>query len=303
MSNTPRVSVVVTAFGSPLYLVDALNSVFSQTFTDVEVILVDDNDPNTVFRESTRKIVSQFALAGRHIIYLQHPRNLNGAAARNTGIDRSSGEYICFLDADDMYHPCHIQNSIQTMESQNTGSVGGVYSGVEFRRGGVRYGYFAKPVSGEFIVETLACRFRLGSGSNIFMKGKIIKELGGFDVNFRRHQDYEFMVRFFKKYELAASKNVTVIKNNENFNQPSFPEFLRIKKQYLNKYRQLIEELSKMDQDYIYRSNYVLLGEEALRAGRRRDSRRMYSLAHRYGRMSLTERSRRKLLWLASWHR
>lgn len=296
----PIVSVIIPTFGPTTFLNQAIDSVFEQTFTDLEMIIVDDNGSGSPFRTETEEIVRRNQAQGREIIYIQHDENKNGAAARNSGILRSSGKYISFLDADDFYCPTHLEEAVAIMD-RSTPNFGGVYAGVEFRRRGKTYGAFRNPLPGNFLVETLACTFKLGTGSNLFIRRNVIEELEGFDEAFWRHQDYEFMVRFFKKYDLAASNSVSVKKNNENLNLPNFPKSLDVKQKYIEKYRDLIETLPKSDQDYIIRSNYIWLGEMALRDDLRHESKRMYFIASQHGYIGIKNQVRRFILCIRSY--
>jgi len=127
--------------------------------------------------------------------------------------------------------------------------------------------------------------------------------LEGFDETFLRHQDYEFLARLFERYDMAACREVLVIKNNENLNLPSFEKSLAIKEQYLAKFAKLIESLPFSQREYVLRSNYVWLGELALREGKRAQSTAMYALAARNGGLSLRAQLRRAAFWMRSWTR
>ena len=296
----PKVSVIIPTFGRTDFLSDAIDSVFSQTFRDFELIIVDDNDPGSEWRKETEMTIGRYQANGRELIYVQHEKNKNGAAARNTGFKVSSGEYISFLDSDDIYCNKRLAVAVAVMEGADE-DVGGVYTGVKFRRNKRTYNVYRDTRPGNFLKETLACRFMIGTGSNLFIRRQVLEELGGFDESFQRHQDYEFLVRFFQRYRMAASSDVLVIKNNGNFNQPPISRHREINRQFLKKYRSLIEVMPKADQDYIFRSNFVALGELALREGLRRESNELYAQASRRGRVGRRTHLRRIVFWTMSW--
>lgn len=303
-ANGPKVSVVMPTYGPTLHLSAAIASVRRQTWRNFELLIVDDNNPDTSFRRETEHIVTrhqeQGQGQGQDIIYIQHEKNRNGAAARNTGISRATGDYISFLDSDDIYDPRRLEVAVGLMGSAED-RIGGVYSGVEFRRGGKVYASHRDVEPGNFLLETLACKFLIGTGSNLFVRRSVVNALGGFDESFLRHQDYEFLVRLFSQFDLAASREILVIKNNENLNLPGFSKTLAIKEQYLEKFRSLIESLSPADRDYVMRSNYTWLGEHALREGLREESRAMYGVAGRYGKARARAHMRRAAFWVQSW--
>ena len=101
----PLVSVIIPAYNSADYIADTLASVFAQSFDDYEVILVNDGSPDTARFE---QIIKPFF---DKIIYLSRV-NGGAAAARNTAIQASSGEYLAFLDGDDIWLPEYLAEQI-----------------------------------------------------------------------------------------------------------------------------------------------------------------------------------------------
>lgn len=289
------VSVIIPTFGNPFFLDNAIQSVISQTIDDWELIVVDDNNPETEARILTEDIMSKFS--DNRIKYIKHPHNKNGAAARNTALREAKGEYISFLDSDDEYMPNRLEECVKAMKYAG-GDAAGVYTGCEFRRGGKTYLKYKDVKSGKFLVETLACRFMFCTGSNIFVKKAVIVELNGFDESFLRHQDYEFLVRLFEKYSLIALPEILVVKNNENFNLPNISKMEAVKEQYLEKFKRTINELTKDEQSYIYYANYVSLGEISLRQREFTSGKKFYKLACQKQSLTIKDGIRRALLYL-----
>lgn len=283
------VSVIIPTYGEPVFLAESIRSVQSQSFTDWEMIIVDDNNPDTVARQQTEELVGRFAKTDSRIRYIKHECNMNGAVARNTGFAVAQGKYISLLDSDDLYLPNRLQKCFDIMEKAPA-DVAGVYTGCEFRRGGKTFNTFTDVKSGNFLLETLACTFMFCTGSNIFVRKSVVDQLKGFDPTFLRHQDYEFLVRLFEKYSLEAIPEVLVVKNNENVNLPSAEKMIEIKEQYLKKFEPTISSLSSDQQRYIYHTQYALIGEAALRTKKYSLSRRYYRMA---GRLTMRETVRR----------
>lgn len=269
-----RVSAIIPTYGMPDYLEKAIISVKKQTISEWELIVVDDNNPDTLARKKTEELLNCFAGDDR-IKYIQHTCNKNGAAARNTGISIASGQYIAFLDSDDEYLPQRFEKCCAALDSAGD-TIGGVYTGCEMRKGGRTVKIVSDIKAGNFLVESLACTFVFCTGSNLFLKKQIVDELGGFDETFLRHQDYEFVVRFFEKYDWAAIREPLVIKNNENINVPAVDKLEGIKRQYLDKYSDIINTLSTEQQNYIYHSHNVQLAEHAMRVGQYQLAKKFY---------------------------
>lgn len=109
MKSEPLVSIVMPLYNSERYVEDSINSVFSQTVTDWELILVDDAST-----DSTYKKVEPF-LTDDRIIYCCLATNSGSAVARNTAIEKAKGRYIAFLDSDDMWVPSKIETQLGFM--------------------------------------------------------------------------------------------------------------------------------------------------------------------------------------------
>jgi len=106
--TTPLVSVIIPAYNASRWIRESINSVLYQTYQDFELIVVDDGST-----DSTGKIVHQFHDERIRYIYQE---NKGLAGARNTGIQASKGEYIGFLDADDLWHPEMLEACISYLE-------------------------------------------------------------------------------------------------------------------------------------------------------------------------------------------
>jgi glycosyltransferase involved in cell wall biosynthesis len=100
--SQPLVSVVIPVYNAEKHIRSTLDSVFAQTYTNLEIITVDDDSP-----DGSAEVIKSF---GDRIKYI-HQENRGPAAARNTGIRAAKGEYIAFIDADDQWMPekTHLQ--------------------------------------------------------------------------------------------------------------------------------------------------------------------------------------------------
>lgn len=116
-SKQPLVSVVVPTYSRADMLERSLGSIIAQTYKNIEIIVIDDNGLGSESQVNTEKIVNEFSTrTGYRINYFCHEVNQGSAAARNTGIRVSNGEFISFLDDDDEYYPERIENMVPLME-------------------------------------------------------------------------------------------------------------------------------------------------------------------------------------------
>lgn len=101
------VSVIITAYNSERYIIEAIESVWAQTYTSLELICV--NDGST---DKTAELLREY---GDKIIFLEHKTNKGIGAGRNTGLEVARGEFIAFLDADDIWQAGKIERQIQIL--------------------------------------------------------------------------------------------------------------------------------------------------------------------------------------------
>lgn len=206
--SEPLVSVIITTYAGSRVLPRAICSVQNQTYTAWELIVVDDNNPGTEERTRTEKVMAQYA-DNEKIRYIQHERNKNGSAARNTGIRNAKGEYISLLDDDDIYYPERLACCVAKLQehpecdSVQTGVV--VTDGKKVIDNVVQFNH-KDPLRDMFFGNAL------GTGSNLFLSRKAVYDLNGFDESFLRRQDVEFMVRFYQKYKTVYIYNNLVAK-------------------------------------------------------------------------------------------
>src|SRR5258708_7454977 len=107
-SAPPHVSIVIVCYNQARYLPDAIHSALAQTFTDIEVLVVDDGST-----DNTRDVVRSFPT-----IRYVYQNNQGLAAARNTGIHETTGLYLLFLDADDRLLPDAAQSGLECFEGR-----------------------------------------------------------------------------------------------------------------------------------------------------------------------------------------
>jgi glycosyltransferase involved in cell wall biosynthesis len=109
----PEVSVIIPVYNTELFLEDCLNSVLAQTFSDFEIIAVDDGST-----DNSAAIVEQFAAKDNRIVII-HQENKGLSEARNTGIKAACGNWITFVDSDDMLAPRFLQKLLDAAKQNN----------------------------------------------------------------------------------------------------------------------------------------------------------------------------------------
>lgn len=110
----PLISVVVPTFERSQFVARALDSIYNQSWKNFEIILVDDNIPDSRWEAETKKILEPYCERGK-LIYVKTSGAVGGGAARNLALQYCNGEYITFLDDDDRYLPDKLETQVKFM--------------------------------------------------------------------------------------------------------------------------------------------------------------------------------------------
>lgn len=228
-----RVSIIIPTYRRPETLINAIESVLNQTYNNIEVIVVDDNDPETEYRIKTETLMQKYRSDSR-VRYICHDKNRNGAVARNTGIKASTGDFICFLDDDDMYYPDKVEEEFKFL----------------LQHPDIDACYCWRKQSGRIIKndidEDLSKKMLLGifyptTNALMFRKNALL-DLGGFDPSYRRYQDPELLLRFLQKYKISHIDKVLVeIVGCDGENQLHGKELEELNKKFLNDFKDQID--------------------------------------------------------------
>ena len=176
-----RVSVIVPTYNRTTFISRALDSILAQDYPDIEIVVVDDNGIGTDNQLSTERTLKKY-INNNQIIYLKNTNNVGGAIARNNGIIASSGDYITFLDDDDVYLPGKISVQVNAIEANNLDLC--VMDGETYNNKGECLSHKIQPINNGMSKEQLlkAHITKHITGTNVFMyKREAIFEIGLFD--------------------------------------------------------------------------------------------------------------------------
>lgn len=223
------VSVIIPTYGGGQFLERCVDSVLAQTYPNIEIIVVDDNGINTPHQIATSNVMKKYS-SYQNVKYVCHKININGSAARNTGVKNSSGEYIALLDDDDVFYSKKIERQVKLMESLSD-EFGATYCSCDIYHDGRKVGKTCASKSGNLLYECLADKIQMASTSMLIRKSAYLA-IGGFDENFKRHQDLEFRARLAARYKIKADdfigfRRILVFRNSLNT-----PELYKERREY-----------------------------------------------------------------------
>ena len=199
--NKPKVSVIIPTYNRAQLLSRAVNSVLSQTFTDYEILIVDDHSS-----DNTQDMIADFS--DLRIRSIRHRTNLRQSAAINTGIANARGDYVAFLDDDDVWLPNKLRGQIEILDSSEE-DVGLVYGWLEIvnHSTGCPIGEYRLRMEGNIFEELVALNSP-GQPSVLMARTSIAKEVGGFGECLTRFNDTDFILRISQRYKVALIPEV-----------------------------------------------------------------------------------------------
>ena len=192
-------AIITTHKRKPDIVERAIKSVLAQTWKNIELFVVDDSPSDYEFRQDVKSMVERYAQ--QNVSYIAHEQCMGACAARNTGTDHSSGEFIAFLDDDDEWKSLKIEKQLKAFKNDN---IALVYCGKEIKNdsnGAIILSEF-KGVSGKVYAELIKENF-IGSTSFPLLRKKALVDIGGFDVLMEASQDFDVWLRLAEKYEVA----------------------------------------------------------------------------------------------------
>lgn len=193
ISTEPVVSVIIPCYNAENYIAATLHSITEQSYAAVEIIVVDDGS-----KDNSAKIVAAIAGSDSRITLVSKP-NTGVANSRNVGIGLATGEYIAFLDADDLFKPDNLAAKVAYLQQHPT--IGLVHSAEE--RFQSETGATVAVITGrggQVLPLLLAMSTNvIHSPSSVVVRKSLLDEVGHFDTNLSTSADWQMWVRLAKR--------------------------------------------------------------------------------------------------------
>jgi len=206
----PAVSVIIPTFNRLAMLEKAVSSVLDQSFDDIEIIIVDDGSADGTF--------NRFNKGRLPLRYIYQPR-MGVSAARNRGIKLASGNYIAFLDSDDLWLPRKLEIQVQYLE-ENPNVLICQTEEIWIRNGKrVNPGYRHLKPSGDIFDRSL--ELCVVSPSAVMMRKEFFDKAGYFDENLPACEDYDLWLRTSIQMEVPLLSEMLTIRHGGHEDQLS----------------------------------------------------------------------------------
>lgn len=214
----PAISIIVPVYNRANLIGRALASIASQTFSDFELIVVDDGSTDAI-----EQACATVEIPRRRLI--RHTQNQGAAAARNTGIKIATGRWLAFLDSDDSWEPDKLARQVASL-SNAAPAFRACTTGYRLHRDGQILAIsLAMPPAGfrrEILFGCTIC-----PGSTLLVDRRVFDEIGPFDEGFRRLEDWDWLLRFAERYDIVfLPELLTNIYLNRPFAKPEGEDFV-----------------------------------------------------------------------------
>lgn len=204
------VSIVIPCYNVEAYVADALQSALAQTYRPIEIIAIDNNST-----DRTKEILLDYQMRFPELITVLEEKKQGAPAARNLGLKQAKGEWVQFLDADDILLPEKIFKQVFLV-----GDGIGYIAGAAIFNYLTREKYFMKPLN-DPIKGTMEGIRSGGTSSNLWSK-KVLVSINGWDETLRHAQDTELMMRIISYgFSVVNSNDYTTIKRERKTGQIS----------------------------------------------------------------------------------
>jgi len=193
----PKVSVVIPTYNRQRLVQDTIDSVLRQTFEDLELIVIDDGST-----DDTRRVLQD--RYGTRLRYV-YQENQGESAARNHGIALAGGEYVAFVDSDDLWHAQKLERQVKVFDADpgvglvSTQAYWINYQGLELRKTPDGQGRQGDAISwGELVLDNVIA----GGGSSALIRKECLERTRGFDQSIRFGEEWDLWIRIAHDYRV-----------------------------------------------------------------------------------------------------
>ena len=193
-SQTPKVTVFIPVYNREQYVGEAIESILAQTFSDFEILLIDDGSTD-------RSVEAIRSYSDPRIHLVCNEENLGIPKTRNRGVKLARGQYMAMLDSDDHAHPERLEKQVAFLDTHPHYAQVGSWCRMMDDQGGILKKIKRQPVSSDDIHAQFL--FRCAMSNRSIMARTVILQEYGYRNDYPRCQDYELHVRLAKQYKLG----------------------------------------------------------------------------------------------------
>jgi glycosyltransferase involved in cell wall biosynthesis len=287
-ASVPQVSAIIPYYNGDAYIRQAVESILDQTYSQFEIIVVDDGSD-----ADSARIVQDLA-ADTRLKLIVHDTNRGIAAARNTGLREASGRYITFLDQDDTWHPQKLEKQIEALEKSDSSEIGFVFSDLEIinelgRKTRRRISQAPPGIESAVRFDRIKSFF-LDNYIPIvtaMIRGDCFDEVGGFDEDIRSGaDDYDLFFRLLMKYRFVQIPEPLATRRLHKANYSSIEILVPDIMMVLGRVLEQVPELGPYRRRRLG-TLYDSLGDASLSKGDSKQAREFYQRSMKLGQQQI----------------
>lgn len=241
------VSVVTPTYKRSEKLPRAIESILGQTYKNIELFVVNDNEPEDEFTQYVKDITEKYKADPRFRLIIQE-KHINGAVARNVAIRQAKGEYIAFLDDDDWWKENKLAEQVKELSSLDE-NWGGVSCKMTFYDESMNViSKSRKYRDGNIYKDILMLQSDVATGT-LLLRHSALDEAGYFDENLLRNQDLQLLVFFTYRFMLKeVDKYLHCVDVSDNQNRASDGcKAITIKENFYKSVSPILKTLTKSE--------------------------------------------------------
>ena len=229
----PKVSIIIPTFNRAHLIKRSINSILHQTFQDFEIIIVDDGS-----EDETKTVVQ--AINDKRIRYIRHVRNQGSSAARNTGIVNSKGEYIAFLDSDDIWLESKLEKQLDAFKNYGP-DVGVIHCGIQYIDHETQEP-LTKWIIRDDVNKQVFGNFGCAPGTpTMLIKKEAFLKSGLFDEKIPAHEETDLSINIAQKFKFVLVDEFLVISTKNHDQISSNPDsFIKGKEVIYEKHKKIL---------------------------------------------------------------
>ena len=262
-------AAITTCKRKPEMVERAVKSVIAQTYTDWELVVVDDSPEDYEFRDEVRRLVEDWSIRDSRIRYIAHDKNYGAQRARNTALNIAIDEgfeFIAFLDDDDEWLPEKLEKQIAKFSEcdENTALV--YCNGYILQTGKDRKCIKYIKLKEGYIYSDLLVQDFIGTFTSPLIRTECLRAIGGLDEEMPASHDYDTWIRLAERYNITfVGGEALFVKHNEHDSERISSDLRR----YIFTYERILKKHERylLEHKNVHRLAFYYLSSRCARAG------------------------------------
>ena len=266
------VSIIIPSYKNIVSLKRAINSAINQTYSNIEVIVVDDNEEESVSHTQTQMVVNE--CSDNRVKYIYNGSNRERSYSRNNGVNHSKGDFLMFLDNDDEFMSKKVESQLECLLA-NGEEYAACYSNYIRKNNNKIVGYCAEQRTGNLLFDTLCRNLFVHPGSNLMIRRNCFLNVGGFREDLNINEDIDLLIKLQIKYKICYCNELGLIVNlhgHPNLN------YIEKSQKYIEAEKNIWSKLSPQRRKMFFR----LIGLQMLRSLGIKNIKKSVSIIRKY---------------------